>query len=69
VEEYEEDIVSLYVNGMRNKIKRLCTEISNICDENYVEDDEDDSDNSTNTDTDHATSSTEDFSFEAKDEL
>lgn len=73
MEEYEEDIVSLYVNGMSNKKEKLCTKISNICNENYVDDD--DTDNSTDIDTDtnhdydHAASSTEDFSFEAKDEL
>ncbi|XP_012234260.1 protein seele [Linepithema humile] len=61
VEEYEEDIVSLYVNGASNKKEKLCTKISNIC-KNYVDDDED-------TDADNATSSTGDFSFEAKDEL
>lgn len=67
MEEYEEDIVSLYVDDVSNKKERLCTEISNICNENY--DDDEDNDNSNNTDTDHATSPTGDFSFEAKDEL
>lgn len=45
MEEFEEDIVSLYVDGVDNKERELCTKISYIC-ENY--DDEDDSDNSDN---------------------
>ncbi|GAB1861958.1 Protein canopy-1-like protein [Camponotus japonicus] len=44
VEEFEDDIVSLYVNGVRNKKEKLCTEISNICNENYIDDDDDDDD-------------------------
>lgn len=44
VDEFEEDIVSLYVDGVPNKNKELCTKISYIC-ENYVDDEEDDSDN------------------------
>ncbi|XP_070150817.1 protein seele [Polyergus mexicanus] len=44
VEEFEEDILSLYVNDIRNKKEKLCTEISNICNENYIDDDDHDND-------------------------
>lgn len=44
VDEFEEDIVSLYVDGVQNKKKELCTKISHIC-ENYVDDEDDESDN------------------------
>ncbi|KMR03300.1 protein canopy-1-like protein [Lasius niger] len=40
VEEFEDDIVSLYVNDIRNKKETLCTKISNICNENYSDDDD-----------------------------
>ncbi|XP_018353223.1 PREDICTED: protein canopy homolog 2 [Trachymyrmex septentrionalis] len=51
VEEFEEDIVSLYVNGTPNKKKELCTKISNICNENYVDEEDDDySDNEVDND-------------------
>ncbi|XP_071652718.1 protein seele [Temnothorax longispinosus] len=49
VSEFEEDIVSLYVNSMQNKEKEFCTKISRICNENYVDDeDDDDSDDGDN---------------------
>ncbi|KAL0121200.1 hypothetical protein PUN28_008704 [Cardiocondyla obscurior] len=49
VNEFEEDIVSLYVDKISNKKKVLCTEISRLC-ENYTDnqdndDDDDDVDN------------------------
>lgn len=44
MDEFEEDIVSLYVDGVQNKKKELCTKISHIC-ENYVDDEDDESDN------------------------
>ncbi|KYM95109.1 Protein canopy like protein 2 [Cyphomyrmex costatus] len=42
VNEFEDDIVSLYVDGIYNKKKELCTKISNICNENYVDEEDDD---------------------------
>lgn len=51
MDEFEEDIVSLYVDGVQNKKKELCTKISYIC-ENYVDDEEDDSDNNIDVDFD-----------------
>lgn len=46
VDEFEEDIVSLYVDGVRNKKTELCTKLSRVCNENHVdEEDDDDSDN------------------------
>jgi len=45
VDEFEEDIISLYVDGVRNKKEELCTNISNICNENYVDDNDDNNDN------------------------
>jgi len=50
VEEFEEDILSLYVDGVDNKERELCTKISYIC-ENY-DDEDDDSDNNVDTDFD-----------------
>ncbi|KAG5317039.1 CNPY1 protein, partial [Acromyrmex heyeri] len=51
VEEFEEDIVSLYVNGISNKKKELCTKISNMCNENYADEEDDDySDNEVDND-------------------
>jgi len=46
VDEFEEDIVSLYVDGIQNKKEELCTKISHICNENYV--DEEDNNGSDN---------------------
>ncbi|XP_011707651.1 PREDICTED: protein canopy homolog 2-like isoform X1 [Wasmannia auropunctata] len=42
VDEFEEDIVSLYVDGIKNKKKELCTNMSNLCNKNYVDEDDDD---------------------------
>ncbi|KAL6430450.1 hypothetical protein ACFW04_007817 [Cataglyphis niger] len=42
VEEFEEDILSLYIHDIHNKKEKLCTQISNICNENYIDDDDDD---------------------------
>ncbi|KYQ49013.1 Protein canopy-1 [Trachymyrmex zeteki] len=51
VEEFEEDIVSLYVDGIPNKKKKLCTNVSNICNENYADEEDDDySDNEVDND-------------------
>ena len=51
MEEFEEDIVSLYVGGISNKKKELCTKISNICNENYADEEDDDySDNEVDND-------------------
>lgn len=58
MEEYEDHIVSLYVEDTYNKKEKLCTEISNICNENYVDDDDND-----------VTRSSQDFEFLDKDEL
>ncbi|XP_014483141.1 PREDICTED: protein canopy homolog 1 [Dinoponera quadriceps] len=44
IEEFEDDIIKLYVNDLENRKEKLCTEISNIC-ENYPEDDDNDDDN------------------------
>lgn len=44
MEEYEDDIISLYVNSVQNKKKEFCTKISGICNENYIVDDEDEDD-------------------------
>jgi len=44
VEEYEDDIISLYVNNVQKKKKEFCTKISGICNENYIDDDDEDED-------------------------
>ncbi|KAL6257900.1 hypothetical protein P5V15_011499 [Pogonomyrmex californicus] len=48
MDEFEEDIVSLYVDGVENKKEELCTRISNICNENYIDDDDYDNNNDNN---------------------
>jgi len=47
VDEFEEDIVSLYVDGIQNKKEELCTKISHICNDYVDEEDDNDSDNDT----------------------
>ncbi|XP_072750857.1 protein seele [Anoplolepis gracilipes] len=69
VEEFEDDIVSLHVNGIRNKKRKLCTEISNICNETYIdEDDDDDEDDEDNSDESNSNNVNIDFD-EDRDEL
>lgn len=41
IDEFEDNIVSLYVNDVDNKKETLCTDVSKIC-ENYVDDDDED---------------------------
>lgn len=41
VDEFEEDIISLYVDDVQNKKEELCTKISRICSENYDDDNND----------------------------
>lgn len=43
MDEFEEDILSLYVDGVQNKKEELCTKISYIC-ENFVDDEDVDQD-------------------------
>lgn len=47
VEEYEDNIIQLYVNDTDDKKEELCTKISNICD-NYPPEDDNDDDNNIN---------------------
>lgn len=47
MEEFEDNIITLYVNDTENRKEKLCTEISNICD-NYPEDEDNDDDNNIN---------------------
>ncbi|XP_032683449.1 protein seele [Odontomachus brunneus] len=47
VEQFEDDIIKLYVNDSGNRKEQLCTEISNICND-YPENDDNDDDNNIN---------------------
>ncbi|XP_029167577.1 protein seele [Nylanderia fulva] len=42
VGEFEDDIISLYVNNKLNKKEMLCTKISNICNDDYIDEDDED---------------------------
>lgn len=45
MEQFEDDIITLYVNDSGNKKEKLCTEISHICNDYSAEDDNDDDNN------------------------
>lgn len=47
VEQFEDDIIKLYVNDSGNRKEKLCTQVSNICND-YPDDDDNDDDNNIN---------------------
>ncbi|XP_012527843.1 protein seele [Monomorium pharaonis] len=52
VDEFEEDIVSLYVDGVHNKKNELCTKMTHLCNESYIGEEDDDSDDDVESDFD-----------------
>lgn len=54
VEEFEDDIVSLYIDNIKNKKEKLCIGISNICNQNYIDNDDEDDDSDDINDTNDA---------------
>ncbi|XP_011162472.1 protein seele [Solenopsis invicta] len=45
VNEFEEDIVSLYVDSVQDKKNEFCSKMTDICNENYIDEEDYDSDN------------------------